>query len=142
MTMVKSDFLSKLIVRFCGFSGVGAAVTLLSMLLIFVGNELLGIAPLISYAASYLITLFLSYWLNAKLVFHAPFRLRGLIWYVIAYLSGMAVGMLLLKLLLLVVSGYETILSYAVIPVTMVWNFLFADRIMAWCRRKGGTCYE
>ena len=69
--MVKSDFLSKLIVRFCGFSGVGAAVTLLSMLLIFVGNELLGIAPLISYAASYLITLFLSYWLNAKLVIHA-----------------------------------------------------------------------
>ena len=140
--MVKSDFLSKLIVRFCGFSGVGAAVTLLSMLLIFVGNELLGIAPLISYAASYLITLFLSYWLNARLVFHAPFRFRGLILYVIAYLSGMVVGMFLLKLLLQVVSGYETILSYAVIPVTMVWNFLFADRIMAWCRRKGGTCYE
>ena len=141
--MVKSDFLSKLFVRFCGFAGVGAVVTLLSMLLIFIGNELLGIAPLISYAASYLITLFLSYWLNAKLVFRAPFRLRGLIWYVIAYLSGMVVGMLLLRLLLQFVSeGYETILSYAVIPVTMVWNFLFADRIMAWCKRKGGTCYE
>ena len=61
---------------------------------------------------------------------------------VFAILSGMVVGMFLLKLLLQVVSGYETILSYAVIPVTMVWNFLFADRIMAWCRRKGGTCYE
>lgn len=134
---MKRDFLLKLIARFCGFSGVGAAVTLLSMLLILIGNELLGMAPLLSYAAAYLVTLLLSYCLNAKFVFRAPFRFRGAVLYIAAYLSGMALGMALLRLLLhFTRGGYETILSYAVIPVTMVWNFLFADRIMSWCRKR------
>ena len=140
--MMKNDVLTVLIRRFCGFAGVGGGVTLLSMVLIFIENEWLKLPPLLSYAIAYLVTLVLSYWLNAKLVFHSPFRLRGLILYFVAYLSGMGIGMVLLKVLLqFLPAGYETILTYAVIPVTMIWNFLFVDRIMAWCR-KGEKCYE
>ena len=77
--MMKNDVLTVLIRRFCGFAGVGGGVTLLSMVLIFIENEWLKLPPLLSYAIAYLVTLVLSYWLNAKLVFHSPFRLRGLI---------------------------------------------------------------
>lgn len=127
---------------FCGFAGIGGLVTLLSMILIFAGNEWFGVPPLISYVTAYLVTLLLSYWLNAKFVFHSPFRIRGLALYLAAYLSGMGLGILMLRLLIRFLPGInETILSYAVIPVTMVWNFLFAARIMEWCR-KGVKCYE
>lgn len=117
--------------KFAGFGGIGGAMTLLSMLLIAITNELLGWNPQVSYVVAYMATLLLSYWLNSRLVFHSSMNLRKLAGYCGTYLSGMLLGMLMLKAL---TSGFPqwnpTLLSYAVIPVTMVWNFIFINRIL------------
>lgn len=115
-------------------------MTLLSMLLIAITNELLGWNPQVSYVIAYMATLLLSYWLNSRLVFHSSMNLRKLVGYCGTYLSGMLLGLVMLKAL---TSGFPqwnlTLLSYAVIPVTMVWNFVFVNKILTQCPKNTRT---
>ena len=123
--------MKKLLLKLLGFCGVGGAMTLLSMLLIVLTNEIFGWHPQVSYAFAYMLTLLLSYVLNTRLVFHVPRSLKKLFGYCVAYLSGMILGMVLLKMLTQFCSGTNaTLLSYVVIPITLAWNFYFVDKIL------------
>jgi len=135
--MKNKDFLKNLIIKFSGFSFVGIVVTLLSIILLFIFNDLCNFNPYCSYVLAYLLTLFLSYFLNAKYVFCSPLKLTGVILYFMAYFSGMLLGIFLIKIFSLAMpEASKTLLSVAAIPFTMIWNYFLADRIMNLCKHK------
>lgn len=122
----------KIINTFAGFSVVGIIVTLVSMLLIFVCNELLGWNSIVSYLISYGLSILLSYILNARLVWKKGYSFKALIHYFGIYLASMVLGAVLLWLLELcfpVVN--KTLLSYCVIPFTMLWNYFFINKLLS-----------
>ena len=124
--------MKKTAVRFSGFSLIGLANTFLSMLLIFVLNRICGVHYLISYAAAYVLTVLLAYAANALWVFHVGLALADCIRFVMTYISGMLLGMGLLRLGRYVFPCLdETLLSYCVIPVTTVGNFWFVNKVLS-----------
>lgn len=122
----------KLITTFAGFSFVGILVTFFSMMLIFICNEILGWNSIISYLLSYGLSILLSYILNAKYVWKSDFLFLAMIRYFGIYLASMVLGALILWLLeLLFPDMNKTILSYCVIPFTMLWNYYFVNRLLS-----------
>lgn len=123
---------------FFGFCSIGAIMTVLSMLLIAITNEILSWNPEVSYAFAYLTTLLLSYYLNTKYVFHSSFSFVKLLSYCATYISGMLLGMLLIKIgMTLLPQINETLISYAVIPFTLVWNFVLVNKFLTTRKEKG-----
>ena len=121
----------RLIKTFAGFSIVGIVVTLISMLLIFICNEVLGWNSIISYLLSYSISILLSYIFNTSFVWKKEFTFMAVFRYFGIYLASMLLGAILLWLLELIFpSVNKTILSYCVIPFTMLWNYFFVNRLL------------
>lgn len=122
----------KLIATFAGFSFVGIVVTLISMLLIFICNEILGWNSIVSYLLSYGISILLSYIFNANYVWKSVFSFVAMVQYFGIYIASMVLGAVLLWLLELTFPDVnKTILSYCVIPLTMLWNFFFVNRLLS-----------
>ena len=129
--------MSRLLKSFLGFCSIGAVMTFLSLVLIAVTNEILTWDPLVSYVFAYTTTLLLSYFLNSKYVFHSSLNPLKMISYCATYISGMLLGMLLIKLgIALLPQVNETLISYAVIPITLVWNFVFVNKILTMKKEK------
>ena len=121
----------KTLIKFCGFCGVGGAMTLLSIVLIALTNEFLHWEPLVSYVFAYVLTLLLSCLLNARYVFRSKLNIKKTVLYFFAYLSGMLLGMALLKILILTFKRTNvTLLNCLVVAVTVVWNFLLVNKIL------------
>lgn len=119
-----------LIGKFAGFSVVGAVVTLVSMGLLFVFNEGLRWNVYLSYAAAYLLSIQLSYVLNLRYVFRRRFGWRTLWQFNLTYIGGMLLGLGLVRLFTcLVPEGNRTLLSYAAVPFTMLFNFFLVNLI-------------
>ena len=123
---------NKLIKTFTGFSIVGILVTLFSMLLIFILNEIIEWNSIISYLVSYGLSILLSYFLNSRYVWKTNFELKALVRYFGVYIASMVLGALLLWVLeLLFPNVNKTILSYCVIPFTMLWNYFFVNKLLS-----------
>lgn len=119
-----------LIGKFAGFSVVGVAVTLVSMGLIFIFNDRLRWNVYVSYSVAYLLSIQLSYLLNLRYVFHSRFGWRTLWQYNLTYAGGMLLGLILVRFFTwLGPTCNRTLLSYAAIPFTMLFNFFFVNRI-------------
>jgi len=105
-------------------------VTFLSMLLLYLFNEWIICEVYISYALSYVITIGVSYVLNMLYVFRTKLTLKGILLYYMVYISSMLLGLGLLWLFTILLPNLNrTIISYMVIPFTMIYNYLFADKI-------------
>lgn len=141
---MKNSFPSdlKLLIReklpqFIGFLLVGGSSTLVSIGLLALFNEIFHWHSQLSYVLSYLITLAGSYVVCAKWVFHSPLKWNGWWCYCCAYLSGMLLGMGVLKgLEILFPNINATLLGVATIPFTTLWNYLWVDRIMAFFKKR------
>ena len=121
---------NKTIRKIVGFSFVGVLSTLVSMALIYVMNEWLQCNPYVSYIVSYTLSILMSYILNMLKVFSSRFSWKSLGLYYLTYLSSMVLGMLLLKLYLWLLPTWNaTLLSYMVIPFTMMYNYLFVNKL-------------
>lgn len=121
-----------LFMRFGGFSLIGVVNTLLSMALIFVLNECLCVDYRVSYVVSYVVTIMLAYVANARLVFHVPLSRCDALGFLAAYMSGMVVGVACLwGLRKLFPDVNATMLSYVVVLVTLVWNFVFVNKVLS-----------
>lgn len=122
----------RLISTFAGFSFVGIIVTLVSMLLIFICNEVLGWNSIVSYLFSYAISILLSYILNARYVWKSELSFMAMVRYFGIYVASMIIGAVLLWLLEQALPEVnKTILSYCVIPFTMLWNYFFVNRLLS-----------
>ena len=124
--------IDRLLKTFAGFSFVGVIVTLVSMLLIFIFNELLGWNSIISYLISYTLSILFSYILNASFVWKSAFSFMALLRYFGIYIASMVLGAVLLWLFEQTLPDVnKTILSYCVIPFTMLWNYFFVNRLLS-----------
>ncbi len=122
----------KFLSTFAGFSFVGVLVTLFSMLLVFICNELLGWNSILSYLLSYGLSIILSYILNAMYVWKSAFSFKAMAHYFSIYLASMLLGTVVLWLLELLFPNINTtILSYCVLPVTMIWNYFFVNKLLS-----------
>lgn len=134
-----AESLKGILSRFCGFSLVGAFNTLASMIIVLVMNEVMGVNYMLSYITAYVVTLFAAYVINAKAVFKTPISSRGALAFFGAYLSGMIVGTIALRVLTgLLPDANSTLLSYSVIPLTMIWNFIWVNKFSMRGFKKGG----
>lgn len=121
---------SKTIRKVVGFSFVGVISTLVSMALIYVMNEWLHWNPYVSYVISYVLSILLSYILNMLKVFSSRFSWKDLGLYYLTYLSSMVLGMLVLRFYEWLLPLWNaTLLSYMVIPITMVYNYFFVNKL-------------
>ena len=113
-----------------GFSLVGVIATLVSMAMIYVMNEWLHWNPYVSYIVSTLLSILLSYVLNMLKVFSSQFSWKALGLYYLTYLSSTILGMLVLWFYLWLFPTWNaTLLSYMVIPITMIYNYIFVNKI-------------
>lgn len=122
----------KIITTFAGFSFVGIIATLVSMVLVLVCNEVLGWNSIVSYLFAYGISIILSYLLNALCVWRSELSLMVMVRYFAVYITSMLIGAFLLWLFeLIFLDVNETILSYFVLPFTMLWNYLFVNKLLS-----------
>ena len=116
--------------KIAGFSIVGVISTLCSMLLMYIFHDIFKWHYQVSYVASYIIPLFLSFVLNSIFVFKSHKSTRNLVVYFSIYLSSMVTGMILLGILRASIPLSETILSYMILPVTMCQNFTLSHFLL------------
>ena len=126
--------------HFLGFAIVGVIMTLMTLAFNFVFLNILHIKLVVTYIVVAVITIFISYLLNTFLVFKQRFSVITLLLYYGVYLSGMIVGIPLLKffefilpvdVFPIVLQQYRFFLISAMpIPITLIWNFIFTSIVM------------
>lgn len=115
---------------FAGFSMAGLIATLVSLLLLYIFIDTFGFPLLPTYISVYIITVGISFYINIRYVFKTGYHARYLVKYCAVYLSGMLVGMVILKVFQTYLLYEEWILSYMVIPITFAWNFLLCYKFL------------
>lgn len=120
----------KLIRKFLGFSFVGAFVTIVSLVTSFIFLKLIRTPLFPTYAVNYSVMITLSYFLNAHFVFKTKYSYKQLLLYYVAYLGGMILGIIILNIFRNIFSFENWILSYMVIPFTMLCNFALSNKIL------------
>ena len=130
MSRINDIWHQKIVRKIAGFSFVGVIVTLVSMALIYIMNEWLHWNPYVSYIVSTILSILLSYVLNMLKVFSTQFSWRALGLYYLTYLSSMILGMFVLRFYIWLFPTWNaTLLSYMVIPITMIYNYILVNRI-------------
>lgn len=125
----------KTVRKVVGFSFVGVIATLVSMALIYIMNEWLHWNPYVSYLISTILSILLSYVLNMLKVFSSRFSWKSLGLYYLTYLSSMVLGVLILGFYKWLLPTWNaTLLSYMVIPFTMLFNYYFVNKIANYFR--------
>lgn len=119
-----------LVKRIIGFSFVGVFVTIFGMILTYILLKIIGFTPYLTYFTSYIITIFISYYLNSRLVFKSGKSKKNLVLYYLVYGTSMLIGLGTLYVYHLFLDFDELLLNYMVIPVTMIWNFLVSSKIL------------
>ncbi len=113
------------------FITIGALVTLISLS----SNTILLAyfkTPLIpTYIFVYLSTIVLSFYLNSRFTFKSAITLRNLSLYVVIYLSGMGLGVLLLATWQYLIRLENWVYPFLVIPFTLLWNFLVSKKMLS-----------
>ena len=120
-----------LLVKFTGFLFVGGISTLSSLVLIYFFIGLIKTPLYLTYAVIYIITIYLSYFVNAKFVFHVDRSLTKLLSYCGVYISGMLVGMVFIKIFKYFFFYEDWIISCLSLPFTTVWNFIFVSIVFS-----------
>lgn len=113
-----------------GFSFVGILTTIISLALIFIFLKIFQTPLIITYAGIYIATIFISFAMNSIMVFKSSLTLGKGIKYLLVYLSGMLLGVIVLWGFKKTLPFENYILGYLVIPFTMAWNFILSYRIL------------
>ncbi|MDD2228677.1 MAG: GtrA family protein [Candidatus Cloacimonetes bacterium] len=114
---------------FMRFIGVGGFVTLLSMLLLYVCLQVFHTPLQLTYILTYLVTVFLSYTLNRLFTFQSSYSHGTMLRYFMVYISGMLLGMLLLYIFRKVFTFPNWVISYMVIPFTLLNNYFWSVKV-------------
>lgn len=117
--------------RFMGFSVIGMVSTVVSMLMFYVGVEMLHYKAVGVYLGSYILTIIGSYFANSIWVFHAKVSAVECVKFFGIYASGMFLGAALLRLLEFIFPMISPfLLGIGAMPITVGWNFFFVNYIM------------
>jgi len=95
MTTITSIGFIKELVR---FMGVGMIMLIYSITAFYFAFEVLDLPLYSTYTVLYLIAIFISYILNSKFTFNKKISVKAGVKYYVAYLIGLALGLVLLRL--------------------------------------------
>jgi len=118
--------LNLLFTKFVGFSIVGAIISILGLIAIYVFIGLFKKPLYITYVLIYFFSILLSYILNMNFVFKMKSNMKRTAIYFLIYISSMIIGLLVLILYSVTLPYENWILSYLTIPITLTWNFLLS----------------
>lgn len=117
------------LINFIKFGGVGAFITLASMISSFFWLKIIGTALFVTYFFNYSFFILLSYSLNRRITFKCEFSISSLFYYYLVYLSGMILGMVLLYIFKRIISVENWVYSFMVVPFTMTMNYIMATLV-------------
>jgi putative flippase GtrA len=130
-----------LVKRLIGFANVGLIMTAASAVVLYLLLEMLQWQVYTAYSIVYLLSIFVSYMLNARLVFKKSFSWIHLGAFYLAYFSGMLFGLAMILVLKSHLDYSDFVNSCLMIPITVAWNFVFAtiifDKLRASVQRPG-----
>jgi len=109
------------------FGGVGAFVTIASMISSFFWLKVVGTPLYITYFFNYSFFILVSYTLNRRITFNSRFSFRSLILYYLVYLTGMLLGILLLYLFKNLITCENWVYYFMVVPFTLVNNYVWSS---------------
>ncbi len=132
-SMKLSEFFS--VTGFIKFGGVGAFVTISSMLSSYLWLKIIGTPLYITYFLNYSFFILVSYSLNRWFTFKAKFSMKSLTLYYLVYLSGMLLGMTLLYIFKTLVYLENWMYAFMVVPFTMTTNYVLSSLVF---HKKGG----
>jgi len=121
---------------FIKFGGVGAFVTISSIISSFFWLKIVETPLYLTYFFNYSFFILVSYSLNRWVTFKAEFSLRSLFLYYLVYLSGMLLGLFLLFIFKSLISLENWIYAFMVVPFTMTTNYILSALVF---RNKGGS---
>lgn len=126
--------------NFLGFAIIGVVMTLITLLFNFIFLTIVGISLVQTYIIVAVVTIFISYLLNTFFVFKQHFSAITLLLYYGVYLSGMIIGIPLLKFFEFIfpitffskslIVYREFFISAMPIPITLIWNFILTSFVM------------
>ncbi len=131
MSKLYDKIAHNLVRNLVGFSIVGVVVTVFSMVLLYLFNDVFNMNAYVAYVTAYVLSILLSYYLNARKVYKTDTNWHKLVLYFIVYLSSMALGVVMLRFFIYLLPEWnKTILSYMVIPFNTIYNFIFVSWIL------------
>jgi len=137
MILIRLKMMLKLISldSFIRFGGVGAFITIASMISSFFWLKVVGTSLFVTYFLNYSFFILVSYSLNRWFTFKAKFGLKSLILYYMVYLFGMLLGLFLLFIFKQLVSLENWMYAFMVVPFTMTANYILSALVF---HNKGG----
>lgn len=120
---------------FIRFGGVGAFVTISSMISSFFWLKIIGTPLYVTYFINYSLFILVSYSINRWVTFKVDFSFRSLFLYYLVYLSGMVLGLLLLYVFKKLIVLENWIYAFMVVPFTLTTNYILSTIIF---RNNGG----
>ncbi len=130
MSISDNKLIRGIIKKFLGFSVVGGFITALSLFLSFFFLKIIGTPLYVTYVCLYVFMILFSYYLNSRYVFKVKRSLKQSLMFFGVYISGMLVGVLVLKIYKQYIPLENWMLSYLVIPITMSWNFILSSFVL------------
>lgn len=120
---------------FIKFGGVGAFVTISSMISTFILLKIVSTPLYLTYFLNYSFFILVSYSLNRWFTFKAKFGFKSLILYYLVYLFGMLLGLFLLFIFKQLVSLENWMYAFMVVPFTLTANYILSALVF---HNKGG----
>jgi len=124
------------IARFIKFGGIGAFVTIASMISSYFWLKIIGTPLYITYFLNYSFFILVSYTLNRRITFRTRFSIKSLLLYYLVYLSGMLLGMFLLYIFKKLGSLENWVNAFLVVPFTLSTNYILSTLVF---QNKGGS---
>lgn len=121
--------LSKRFILFVILGGINTIVTYVMYLL------LVAISPyLVAYTVTFVLGIFLSYWLNATFVFRRPLQLRAALQYPVVYAVQYACGVGLLYLAVESLHMSKSLAPLAVVVATLPLTYVLSRMVIMQAR--------
>ena len=112
------------------FGSVGSLTTILGLSINTVLLKYFNTNLYITYSLVYIFNVLLSYYLNSKYTFKSKLSLSKMIKYYVVYLSGLFLGVFLLKIFKSNTGFENWIYPFLVLPFTFTSNFLLSNWIL------------
>jgi putative flippase GtrA len=113
------------------FLGVGAIVTSLSLSTNFILLKYYETPLFLTYICVYAFSIMLSFVLNSLFTFKTVIKVMNMIRYYGIYVTGLLLGVLLMKLYTTALELENWMYPFLVLPLTTIWNFTIANKFLS-----------
>ena len=120
----------KILLRFSKFASVGLFCATISLSCNFILLKYFSTPLVLTYVMINLGTILISYILNSYFTYQSTLSFRKLFSYYLIYFSSLILGICLLNAYEYLFDFENWVYPFMVTPITMVWNFFYASKIL------------